>query len=123
LDIQIDDLIQDRDEIILEMQRGMRQVLQVINKWSQSCSQGRRSSCRVPFRQSTLAKLDEDIKGIRGNLLLAFEVLNFRNSSRTENETEEIKSLLDLVRTSQISSVTLISKIIPASYTPHNQLV
>jgi hypothetical protein len=103
--VQIDDLIQDCDEIILEMQEEC-------DKFRKSSTNGVRAALKAagrratyPFRQSTLAKLDEDIKGIRGNLLLALEVLNSRNSSRIENETEEIKSLLDLVRTSQISSV------------------
>jgi hypothetical protein len=101
---QIDDLIQDCDEIILEMQEECDKFSKLSTNGVRAAvkAAGRRST--YPFRQSTLAKLDEDIKGIRSNLSLALEVLSSRNSSRIENETEEIKSLLNLVRTSQISS-------------------
>ena len=57
-----------------------------------------------PFRKSTLSKLDEDIKEIPENLSLALEVLHSRDSINIQNETEEIRLLLDLVRTSQISN-------------------
>lgn len=102
--VKIDSLIQDCEEIILEMQEECHTFSKSPTKGVRAAvkAAGRRST--YPFRQSTFVKLDEDIRGIRSNLSLALAVLNSRNSSRIENETEEIKSLLDLVRTSQISS-------------------
>jgi len=63
-------------------------------------------SCRFtyPFRQSTLLKLDEDIAEIRSNLSFVLDVLQLKGSSRSENDLEEIRSLLELVSARQISS-------------------
>src|SRR2546423_3362835 len=63
---------------------------------------GRRAA--YPFRQSTLQKLDEDISEIRDNLSLALEVLQLRDHKNTQDDITELKSLVEVVRASQISS-------------------
>lgn len=63
---------------------------------------GRRAA--YPLRQSTLQKLDEDISEIRGNLSLALEVLQLRDHQNTQDDIIELKSLVEVVRASQISS-------------------
>jgi ankyrin repeat domain-containing protein 50 len=63
---------------------------------------GRRAA--YPFRQSTLQKLDEAIGEIRHNLSLALEVLQLRDHKIIQDEISEIKSLVEVVRASQISS-------------------
>ena len=57
-----------------------------------------------PFRKSTLQKLDEDIGEIRANLSSALEVLRLRDSKKLQDDIVDIKTLLDLVKTNQISS-------------------
>lgn len=63
---------------------------------------GRRAA--YPFRQSTLQKLDEAISEIRHNLTLALDVLQLRDHKHTQDDVTQIKSLLEVVRASQISA-------------------
>lgn len=57
-----------------------------------------------PIRRRTLRGLDEAIIEIRDNLSFALEVLGLQDQSRSKNDVEEIKSLLDLLHASQISA-------------------
>jgi hypothetical protein len=57
-----------------------------------------------PFRQSTLRKLDADIDEIVSNLSLALAVLHQKDIGNVQNDIEDAKAVLDLVRTTQISS-------------------
>ena len=57
-----------------------------------------------PFRQSTLQKLDEDIDDICANLSSALNVLQLKDIRKTQDDLAEVKDLLDLVKTNQISS-------------------
>lgn len=63
---------------------------------------GRRAA--YPLRQSTLQKLEEDISEIRENLSLALEVLQLRDHQTTQDDIAGLKSLVEVVRASQISS-------------------
>jgi ankyrin repeat domain-containing protein 50 len=102
--VKIDDLIQDSGEIVIELQEECSKFDKLLpNRLGAAVkTAGRRLT--YPFRQSTFAKLDEDIKGIRDNLSLALDILSSRDSSRIQNDIQEIKALLDLVRISQISN-------------------
>jgi ankyrin repeat domain-containing protein 50 len=62
---------------------------------------GRRAA--YPFRQSTLQKLDEAIGEIRNNLSLALDALQLRDHKNTQDDITELKSLLEVVRATQIS--------------------
>jgi ankyrin repeat domain-containing protein 50 len=57
-----------------------------------------------PFRESTLKKLDEAIGEIRHNLSLALEVLQLRDHKSTHDDITELKSLVEVVRATQILS-------------------
>lgn len=63
---------------------------------------GRRAT--YPFRQSTLQKLEEDIEEIRSNLFSALEVLQLKDNQTFHDDMSDMKSLLDLIRTDQISA-------------------
>jgi len=63
---------------------------------------GRRAA--YPLRQSTLQKLEEDISEIRESLSLALEVLQLRDHQTTQDDITGLKSLVEVVRASQISS-------------------
>lgn len=56
-----------------------------------------------PFRQSTLQKLDEDIDEICANLALALQVLQQQDISNVQNDVQDTKALLELMRASQVS--------------------
>ena len=62
---------------------------------------GRRAT--YPFRQSTLLKLDEDIKYIRANISFALDALQLKDNKKIQDDITETKDLLALIRTSQIS--------------------
>lgn len=57
-----------------------------------------------PFRRSTLQKLAEDISVIRENLSLALDVLQIRSHNQTQYDLSELRSLLERINTSQLSS-------------------
>ncbi|KAI0391538.1 ankyrin repeat-containing protein [Xylariaceae sp. FL0594] len=57
-----------------------------------------------PFRKGTLAKLNGDIDDIRSQLNFALQILQQKTIDRTEDEVEELKALVDLIRASQVSS-------------------
>ena len=85
----------------------MSKIQQILSK---STSNGIKKVIKVaghravyPFRQSTLQKLDEDIGEIRGNLSIAVEVLQLKDNKKLQDDITDVKLLLDLVRTSQIS--------------------
>jgi hypothetical protein len=71
------------------------------------------SSCNIqtatrqlayPFKQSTLRKLDADIDEIVSNLSLAIAVLHQKDIGNVQDDIVDAKAVLDLVRTTQISS-------------------
>lgn len=63
---------------------------------------GRRAT--YPFRQSTLLNLDEAIDEIRGNLAFALDGLQLKDNQRMQDDIDEIRLVLDLIRSSQISA-------------------
>lgn len=100
----IETSIQNCDELIQEMQEECQ-------KFSKTSSTGVEAALKVagrratyPFRRSTLQKLNEDIDEIRANLSSALEVLQLKDNKRAQDDIAEIKVLLNLVRTDQISS-------------------
>lgn len=96
--------IEDCTEYIYELQRET-------DKFKDKSADGIRAAARTatrrleyPFRQSTLQKLDEDIDEIVSHLSLALQVLEQKDISKVQDDIEDIKALLDLVRVGQISS-------------------
>jgi ankyrin repeat domain-containing protein 50 len=100
---QINDLIQACGENVIELQERYDKFSKSTNGVGAALKNSSRRLA-YPFKQATLGKLELDIKEIRQNLSLALEVLNSRDSSRIHDDTEEIKSLLDFMRRSQIAS-------------------
>lgn len=100
----IETSIKSCEELIQELQDESQ-------KFSKTSSQGVKAAVKVagrrltyPFRRSTLQKLNEDIGEIRANLSSALDVLQLKDNKRIQDDITEIKVLLDLVKTSQISS-------------------
>ena len=99
----IETSIKNCDELIQELQDECQKFSKTPNGIKTAVRvAGRRAI--YPFRQSTLQKLDENIGEIRANLSSALDVLQLKDNKRTQDDITEIKVLLDLIRTSQISS-------------------
>ncbi|CAK7231620.1 hypothetical protein SBRCBS47491_007992 [Sporothrix bragantina] len=100
----IEGTIQDCEEYIHELQIQCGKF-----KDNPTCSNIRakaRTSARklaYPFRRSTLEALDEAVDEVASHLGLALQMLQQNNMDGVQNDTEEIKSLLDLVRADQIA--------------------
>jgi hypothetical protein len=63
---------------------------------------GRRAA--YPFRESTLKKLEEDAGEMRNHLSFALDILQLRDHKTAQDELAEMKSLVELMRATQISS-------------------
>jgi hypothetical protein len=100
---------------LLETMEGSIQIceeniheLQIkIEKFKNSAGNSIQTATRqlaYPFRQSTLRKLDIDIDEIISNISLALAVLHQKEIGNVQDDIEDAKAVLDLVRTTQISS-------------------
>jgi hypothetical protein len=105
------DLIKNIESSIHKCDDLIQELKQECEKFDKASINGIKGTIKVagrraayPFRQSTLQKLDEDISEIRDNLSLALEVLQLRDHKSTQNDITELKSLVEIVRASQISS-------------------
>ncbi len=82
-----------------------------LEKFKDSSGDGIRAAVRTatnqlayPFKVSTLRKLDADIDEMISHLSLALQVLQQEDISSVQDDIEDAKTILDLVRASQISS-------------------
>ena len=95
--------IENCDELIYELQGECQ-------KFSKTTSDGIKAVVKVagrratyPFRQSTLQKLDEDISELRDNLSVALSVLQLKDNKVIQEDIADVKLLLNLLRTNQVS--------------------
>jgi ankyrin repeat domain-containing protein 50 len=110
------------EELILELQNESQKLDQSAVKGIRATITTTSRRLAYPFRQSTLQKLDEDIGEIRDNLSLALSVLQLKSTDRMEGDISAIKSLLNLVRFSQISQTVRDWLKAPDAATDHNDL-
>ena len=110
---QVDErsLVESIKTSIKSCEEWIQELQDEYQKFTKTSSQGVKAAVRVagrrvtyPFRQSTLQKLDEDIGEIRANLSSALNVLQLKDTQRIQDDVTQMKVLLDLVRTGQISS-------------------
>ena len=95
--------IQNCDEVIHELQEE-------VQKFNKTSSKGPLATIKIagrqltyPFRQSTLQKIEEDIEDIRANISSALDVLKLKDNKKIQDDITDMKDLLGLVRTSQVS--------------------
>jgi hypothetical protein len=100
---QIDSSVQHSREIIQELQQECTKLTTSSSNftWSATKVVGRRAA--YPFRASTLNKLDEDVGEMRSHLSFALDVLQLQDSRTLQDDLAEAKSVIDLIRTTQIS--------------------
>jgi ankyrin repeat domain-containing protein 50 len=105
------DLIKNIESSIQECEELIQELKEECEKCQKASTTGIKGTIRTasrravyPFRQSTLLGLDEAIGEIRHNLSLALDVLQLRDHKNTQDDITELKSLLEVVRATQISS-------------------
>ena len=104
-------LVKNIEASISECDKLIHELQDEWEKLSKTSSGGVKAAIRLagrraiyPFRKSTLQKIDEDIDEIRANLSSALRVLQLKDNNTIQNDVADIKTLLDLVKTNQISS-------------------
>lgn len=100
----IEGSIQMCEENIQELQTKIEKFKDSSSNTIQVAAQTTTRQLAYPFKQSTLRKLDADIDEIVSNLSLALAVLQQRNIGNVQDDIEDAKAVLDLVRATQISS-------------------
>ena len=105
------DLIKNIESSVRNCDDLIQELKEEIQKFDKDSASGFTGTIRAagrraayPFRQSTLQKLDEAIGEIRLNLTFTLGVLQLRDHKNTQDDITELKSLLEVVRASQISS-------------------
>lgn len=108
----------DERNLISQVESSIQQcndLIQVLGdelrKFQESSLGGFRSAVKAagrrtayPFKLSTLQKLDEDVGDIRDDLALALEVLQLRDHKSAQDDIAEVRSIIEVVRATQISS-------------------
>ena len=104
-------LVKSIEKSIIHCGEVIKELQDERQKFSKTSSSGIKAAAKVvgrratyPFRQSTLQKLDEDIREIRANLSIALGVLQLNDTQRLQEDVIETKTDLKSLRTNQTSS-------------------
>lgn len=92
------------DDVIQELKEECEKFKEINPTGAKGAIKAAGRRVTYPFRQSTLQKLGEAIDHILQNLSLSLGVLQLRDLNRTQDNTSEIESVLDIIRVSQISA-------------------
>ncbi|KAL9602876.1 MAG: hypothetical protein Q9219_001572 [cf. Caloplaca sp. 3 TL-2023] len=76
-----------------------------------------------PFQKSTLEKLRENIAAIEDNVQLALQCLNLRDSKKVQDDLVDAKSLLQMIKSNQISAEIVSWLKAPDATVDHNNAV
>ncbi|KAK6843372.1 hypothetical protein PG987_004232 [Apiospora arundinis] len=101
---RIESLLQECQEFIQELQGEADKFKDTPATNIQSAVKITARRVTYPFRKSTLEKLDEDIVEITDRLKLALQILQQEVIDRVQDDVQDTKALLELVRSSQLSS-------------------
>ena len=100
---QVESSIQNCSNLISELQQEVEKVSATSKGGLGTAIKTASRRLAYPLRLSTLQKLDEDVGEIRENLSLALNVLQLNDGQKVQEDLHDIKSVLELVRTSQVS--------------------
>lgn len=96
--------IKNCDELIHKLQKKCQKLHKASSNGIVAAVRVAGRQVSYPFKLSTLEKLNEDIEEIRDNLSSALDVLHLNDSRKIQDSITEVKDILELVRTHQISS-------------------
>jgi hypothetical protein len=104
-------LISQIEGSVLQCEEAIQDLQDECKKLTETSSGSVKSAVKVagrriayPFRESTLKKLDEYVGELRGNLSLALNVLQLQDNQTTQDDIAQVKSLMEFMRATQISS-------------------
>lgn len=100
----IEGLIRDCNEYIYELKTENDKFQGRFNDTIRGTARTAARQLAYPFRQSTLQKLDEEVDETLEHLSLALQLLQQKDLSNVQNDLDDIKIFLDLIRVDQISS-------------------
>jgi hypothetical protein len=105
------DLLQNIEGLIQVCEESIHELQTKIEKFKNSPRDGLRATLRsttdqlaYPFKESTLRKLDADIDEIVPHLSLALQLLQQKDIINVQDDIEDSKAVLSLVRAGQVSS-------------------
>ena len=101
---KIENTIGDCNVIITELQDEYEKLTKALPNDAKNVIKAAGRRVTYPFRRSTLLKLDEDVDALRANISFALDVLQVKDNRRIQDDIHDTKSLLDLVRASQVSA-------------------
>jgi hypothetical protein len=101
---KIEGLIGECEECIQELQDEANKFTKTQIDSVQAAVRTTARRVAYPFRKSTLEKLNEDIDEVTNRLKLALQLLQQEVNNRVQEDIEDVKALLNLVRSSQRSS-------------------
>ncbi|EXF79023.1 hypothetical protein CFIO01_05783 [Colletotrichum fioriniae PJ7] len=100
----IESTIQQCEESIDELGQEARKFEKTPTDSARAAIKGAVRRLAYPFRESTLLKLHEDIDYLISQLSLALSLLQQQTIDLVQDEIENINAMLNLIRTSQVSS-------------------
>jgi ankyrin repeat domain-containing protein 50 len=100
---QVESSIRDCNDLILELQHEAEKLSDPSKSSLGTTIKTAGRRLAYPLRRSTLQKLDEDIGEIREKLSLALNALQCNDGRKVQEDLHDIKSVLELVRSSQAS--------------------
>ena len=101
---KIKNTIRNCDEFIGEVQDECQKFSKALSNEAKDVVKVAARRLAYPFRDNTLQKLDENIGKLRVNIFFALYVLQLKNNRKIQHDIDDTKSLLNLIRASQISS-------------------
>jgi len=100
----IEGSIEDCEENVNELQAKIEKFRHDSGNSIQAAFRNTTRQLAYPFKQSTLRKLDADIDEIVSNLKFALAVLQQKDIGNVQDDIDDAKAVLDLVRATQVSS-------------------
>jgi ankyrin repeat domain-containing protein 50 len=100
----IEGSIEDCEESVKELQTKIEKFKHDSGNSIQAAFRNTTRRLSYPFKQSTLRKLDADIDEIVSNLKFALVVLQQKDIGNVQDDINNAKAVLDLVRATQVSS-------------------
>src|SRR5215469_5569703 len=100
----IEGSIEDCEENVNELQAKIEKFKHDSGNSIQAAFRNTTRQLAYPFKQSTLRKLDADIDEIVSNLKFALAVLQQKDIGNVQDDIDDAKAVLDLVRATQVSS-------------------
>jgi hypothetical protein len=103
-------LIERIENTIKDCEEATKELEDECKKFEKASPHGRIDALKVaarkftyPFRRSTLQKIDENVGELRTHISLALTVLQLKDSVRAQDDIDDVKALVTLIKARQIA--------------------